>query len=894
MCKYSDCFCGSFTHSSDVCICSFENDIIFDHHLTLGNVNIVGNINQCNLTRLLQEATHINPKTGTFTIRGLEITPVLTVVGDVRFVAPVNNQPSFVRHLVSSTHSSAPPPVGGKINFAQNVWSNRIVVNDLVNNKNITTLLNDAVYVDLAQVITGRKRFRRPLKIIGSVRPVTSSRVVASLGLGGRLNGVNMTRLLHSVVRVNNTQQIVGRKVFTGRLTFGGDVTIHGWLNEHRVPEDLVLVHTNEVINTEVRFNKKLKIHRNLNAHLINRVNLTKFIDNVVLIDTPTTEPIAASLIFVQPVNVHSLLVRNTINDIPVEQFVTLNAPGRLGGRKVFRQPLHIRGQVLLPSGHINGLDINKTIAEQWIDRRRIGNEPKLVTGSITFDQPVIIESMDIRRRINKVDVDKVNERHLEEMERYLETSDKSLVDIFTNVNRTERALESQLVGHHHLARIKYLRLVEVLPDEAAVAKLTPIIQQRHRAATGLVATFPLNVPGHGGHCVQYRNRVYGLLQPASRKLLIERPAPSAAIASQGLTMINSINSEQVAVLATRGRHCAQGNSSLVHRVIFVPSLAPGVDLSMALYDIVATNGAGAFVLNFPQSIIKVAMFTVHTKPVAKHYLLLLSGKQGLATVMMYRWQVGGPLEKLTPPPPLGNILVRDFDLIAVSGGDILLAVAGVDAKRPATSSVLRWAPQAEHFVRHEDKTDQGMAPEVEGAVFTAVKFIVGDNSGELYLAFALGDTDSCHRVAGHRSRQFNNAAAVDIYRIHSQRPMTLVQRLYPRAQQVQQIVPIKVGSMLYLGLVAPTSVELYQHEFFNRFQSIYRFKAKDVESVFVFRAETSGQLYLAIASALPNESQLLHVVLGGGGGDPRTITTTESLLRLEDMWHTSANISVV
>src|SRR5699024_8253819 len=118
--------------------------------------------------------------------------------------------------------------------------------------------------------------------------------------------------------------EIIGNKHFFGRISFDGPLTLRKGLNGALVPEGFYLAYTNENIIGQTYFTKHVFVHENLNAHLINNVNLSQFLSNLVFVHPIKTLPHTSMpmktisvVTFEDGIYIKNLTIHRRINDIP-------------------------------------------------------------------------------------------------------------------------------------------------------------------------------------------------------------------------------------------------------------------------------------------------------------------------------------------------------------------------------------------------------------------------------------------------------------------------------------------------------------------------------------------------------------------------------------------------
>ncbi|OTF72922.1 hypothetical protein BLA29_004864 [Euroglyphus maynei] len=393
----------------------FNTDIIFENLHQIKNLHVTGLINRCYFDHLVE--TSIKREAGVhgvmFNLTGKYHVPKVIIRGNARFLSKINDRENFLPNLINGER-----PIRNELHFAEDVTVGRIYINNLINRRNLSLLLTDAVVSDRPQEITGMKTFRKPLKIQGNIDQAKGRRLLIT---EGRFNRYNLTDLFTNVVHVNDTRPIYGNKIFTGNITFGRSIKLGQTLNGVRFPEDFVLTYTNETINGQANFHRKVHIHRNLNAQLINHINVTRFVHNGIMINETNPRQVLATVRFKHPIRIRNLTVHHRINDIPVDDLIfksTLpnrNDPIQISGKKFFKDPLIIQGRFNVRTNLINNVDLIRDIRDQWIDRRNSNNQ-SMINGKLIFEQPIHVGTMRINQTLNGVPVSRF-EQHLVQME---------------------------------------------------------------------------------------------------------------------------------------------------------------------------------------------------------------------------------------------------------------------------------------------------------------------------------------------------------------------------------------------------------------------------------------------------------------------------------------------
>lgn len=398
------------------------------------NIQVTGLVDQCNLTQLAQYSIKRNPDL-TFNLKSVYVLPKLVVTRNVHLKNRINEHPNFLGNIALRDDHR---PLKVDLTFSSEVVATQLTINSLINQKyNLTHLLHDAVYVHVPQVITGRKVFHRPLTIYGFVSQTPGRQ----LQVGGHMNSVNVSRLFSTTVMADRNQRITGNKHFLGRIRFSGPITLGQGLNGAPVPQGYYLTHTNEHITGETYFTKRVHVNQNLNARLINHVNLTQFVNNLIYVQPVKSVPRSALpmdatsvVTFEDGIYIKNLTIRNRINDIRVEDLLHQNSKVQVSGYKVFQKPIRIYGNLQL--GTVNSIDFEHDLKREWIDtRRNVQSIPIHITGTLVIKRPTQMDHLNIAEKLNSFTFDQFDPKY------------------FANLNQTVFRLNSTLKREIHNLR---------------------------------------------------------------------------------------------------------------------------------------------------------------------------------------------------------------------------------------------------------------------------------------------------------------------------------------------------------------------------------------------------------------------------------------------------------
>ena len=356
---------------------SVESNVIFENDITVEGqlLSEKGIINGCDLRKLSAEAIPLD--VASVTVSGRKTFTSLEVERDLNVSGSVNGIkiPLLADSVVTLDSTQV---IQGPVKFLDTVTVDNLYISAPVSGVDVIFLLKDAVSKTRPQTITGMKIFMTDLRVSG---PALFAR---DMQVSGLVNGVNLTLLNQTLVSKYANQAIHGVKTFTSQqdIIFERDVTVGGLIgsgaNLVKVPDDLVLLKGNAHIPGEVTFANSTHVRRNL--------NVKGSIDGVYLPDISSRrislaqdQRTSGDMVFRDPITVDRLIVRKTINGIPVDEIVTKTGNHVLKGNYQVMGKLSARRNLILgPGAHINGISVEE-IAKRAIDSRVGGR----VTGSV-------------------------------------------------------------------------------------------------------------------------------------------------------------------------------------------------------------------------------------------------------------------------------------------------------------------------------------------------------------------------------------------------------------------------------------------------------------------------------------------------------------------------------
>ncbi|CAG2164475.1 unnamed protein product [Oppiella nova] len=412
----------------------FGNNLFNRSVSVLRDIDVNKTVNGCDLRQLALNAVLFDTKTHFQSIYGTKEFDSLHVSGNVVINGPINGVDinKLVSRIVSRTGNQA---LRAPLTFENDVLVDRLIARNLINGINISHVLNDVVLKSKYQTISARKTFAMPVLAKGS-----RTRVDGYVSVDGVVNGLNVITLNETSVRQHSTQPITGVKTLAGRVTFKRDVFIGGTLSGIAVPNDLILVNTNELISGATRFERWIRAQKGLNVSgLIDGIDLSHFVAHRLTLNGQN-ELIDSMLNFTNGLSVDNLIVRKTINNIPIEAFVTTNGRHAINGVKTFATDLYVNGNIHSP-GVYNNINIHN-LANRAISL----TDPKaVIPGYTEFTTPVSMRQMHINGLLNGYDISDMATFY----NKYTADVNHLLGDIRRQINRQGKALEAQFGELH-------------------------------------------------------------------------------------------------------------------------------------------------------------------------------------------------------------------------------------------------------------------------------------------------------------------------------------------------------------------------------------------------------------------------------------------------------------
>lgn len=862
----------------------FNNDIIFEKLNQIEQLTVHGYVDQCNLTVIKQDAIRRKPDS-TFDLHVSYVVPWMHVKQNVILPKIVNEQLNFIGHIALVNDLR---PIVGELTFQTDLVTERLIVNNKINEVNVTELLHDSVYSHIPSVITGHKTFMKPLKIYGFVRQHESpgSPKMAQLRVG-HLNQVNVSHLLTTTVMTDKAYYpISGNKNFFGTIRFVGPIRVRT-LNNAPVPQGYYLRNTDELITGETYFTKRILVNQNLRARMVNNFNLTQFVMNCFFLVPPKiplvrevdhSEVVTSVLTFIDGIHIKNLTIHHKINDIPVSDILHRDSNAKVYGYKVFEKPIVVRGN--LDIGTVNSIDFDADLKRQWIDTRD-HSIPINITGQIVLRKPTNVDHLKITDRINNFRFDQIDKNYFENLNHGIVRVNRTIDDEIKNLDRIERSVEEHS-RVDYLDDLNYFSMVQHFHEP--IEAFHPVSYFSALSSTGIpfYQTESLlieKIRRLSPYCSQYVTNYYETFatHPNSRssKRLNEVNLSHFGILPSNLNMrsvmINSISAkfaDDSAIIHSIRPHRCVDNQSLAydHRIgFFYGRYFPKYHLPLLEFNLQRS------------AILNVKMFSTIQRNL--RYLVVLSEDY---QIKLYKVDLKvGKFEKIQ------NIAknVIDFDLIELptkaNQSSILLSMIYNSQNDPLQPQLMRWTGISSN--QFQIYPNYQLNSLIDGFLLKT-KFI--QNGFGIFLLQAIGERtyfdefSQCEKLPKGFETERSH---IDIWQWTIDGRLEHWQRFAPHSiGSVRAIESVQVGHMWYLFTLVGNHLETFQYRGYNRFESIHRYYIQHANSLTSYWNDNN--LYLAIGSSIPNRSQLLAAVLRSFGEENHLINANNWYEALEQM----------
>ncbi|GBN27034.1 hypothetical protein AVEN_55701-1, partial [Araneus ventricosus] len=312
------------------------------------NVDVFGKINGCDLSDVREFLMK------RLSVKSEKFFTNLVVDGNLYVKNVLNGLPesSFL-----DIASSLPSAFNMKRSFNfLNVKATQLKVLDVVNGINIDFLLKDAVMPHMPQTILGKKSFSK----------ITTSNITVNMLNVIFLNKFNFPLIYQKYLSKESNQMIA---LNLPNIT-AGEVFIKGSLNRVKVPEDVVLVHSDERITSDVICQEPITSF-SMHVGEINNTDLLQFLRNVVSLKS--NENISSALTFVKGFfSKGDLRIINSLHGIDLNDVVKTSnefLQNSINGNKTFLEELKLMSDFSI-SGFVNYIDL-ENLSENLCQRSK-------------------------------------------------------------------------------------------------------------------------------------------------------------------------------------------------------------------------------------------------------------------------------------------------------------------------------------------------------------------------------------------------------------------------------------------------------------------------------------------------------------------------------------------
>ncbi|KAF8787177.1 hypothetical protein HNY73_008801 [Argiope bruennichi] len=311
--------------------------------VTVQNIHVAGLINGLNLTYIAEDSLK---KTGPQVVTGKTTFEAgFQVDGDID--ADTVNDLNIPRDILLK---SIPQAITGKFTIQTLNVAGDVVIDGLVNGLDLSEIAQNIAQTGQDTVIDSNVTFAEPIHVYEDVN------------VTGVVNGIDLNRISETILLKEGDQIITGSKVLKGNVTIRGNFEVD-YVNDHhwkRFLDDIVRIDIPQVIRAPKTFTMDTEINtvvaEKANAALINGRSLEEFLNDAVFIDVPAH--ITGHKEFRRDVKIEGNLNAELINGLNLEKDVITLAcifnpcPQIITGEKTFDK-LTIHGNVHVP-GTVN------------------------------------------------------------------------------------------------------------------------------------------------------------------------------------------------------------------------------------------------------------------------------------------------------------------------------------------------------------------------------------------------------------------------------------------------------------------------------------------------------------------------------------------------------------
>ena len=292
--------------------------------------------------------------------------------------------------------------ITGRKTFDNNITINGNIMmkeNKTVDGVDVSELAKGAVYKDIPQKISGDKSF-------GSISVDNISISCNKPCIFVEL----LNNLTEKTVKTNKPANLTGLKTFSKKVFVFGKTIVDGYVNNVKVPDDLVLIENPGVIHGKKTFKKDVDIKGDMKVDgKLNDLNITDMYQNALRLHGAQT--ITGQKEFIDGVSVRSdINISGLLNGLRIpDDLVLVEGDEEISAHKIFNGSLSL-GKLAVDKMTVAGLidGVNVTTLNRTIIKK-VGNQ--VIPGDVTFEKGLtVVESLVSSGNINGINLKELDE----------------------------------------------------------------------------------------------------------------------------------------------------------------------------------------------------------------------------------------------------------------------------------------------------------------------------------------------------------------------------------------------------------------------------------------------------------------------------------------------------
>jgi len=320
--------------------------------------------------------------------------------------------------------------------FTDPVSVGNLVVRNRINDVRFDFILQDAVLKSVPQVISSPKMFTH------DVVPRNKFTVHNLFNITGLLNKARLDELNRVLLRrtIGFNLNVISPKYFNKPVHFERDLQVLGRVNRLRIPNDLVLSNTNELINSTIVFKQPVEFIGQLDLGTYNGYSVrNSFVDRIDLNRANQEQnAIRSQIIFNDKVVIGELVVLRSINGIPINLLLPANGStaNLLKGKFVFDGNVRIDGDLNIRTNVLNNVNLHQ-LATQSV---RI-NSFDYLPGRVIMDRRFTFNHTQLNKKLNGINIRRFHNFYLDKQKR----QENYFRDVMNDLNRKDQRLSTQV-----------------------------------------------------------------------------------------------------------------------------------------------------------------------------------------------------------------------------------------------------------------------------------------------------------------------------------------------------------------------------------------------------------------------------------------------------------------